>query len=130
MIAPALTNVRDPFETAALKPAAAKAEEEAAPKPPVVTPDAAGLTLTGTIIGGQRRVAQINGKTYSVGQTVEAAKDAESVGAAFRLVEIHPRRAVLEADGQRFELFIPEPGKSERIDVRGERGEGKGERGE
>ncbi len=74
-----------------------KAEDKIKPKPPVVTPAAAGLVLTSTIIGPQRRVVQISGKTYAVGQTIEVAKEKESLRAAFKLIEVHPRRAVLEA---------------------------------
>jgi hypothetical protein len=103
MTAPTLTTAIDPFEMPTI--------EVARPNAPAVAPTAAGLALTSTIIGPQRRIAQINGKTYAVGQTVESVK--ESGSAAFKLVEVQPRRAVLEANGQQFELLIPEPGRSE-----------------
>jgi hypothetical protein len=113
MTAPSLTIQRDPFEVPKIETAKTKAEEK--PKPPKITPTAAGLALTSTIIGPQRRVAQINGETYVVGQTIARVKEKQADGVIFKLVEVQPRRAVLEADGQRFELTIPEPGKSDKI---------------
>jgi hypothetical protein len=121
MTAQPLTLERDPFEPALSESAEARAKgpESLRPKVRALTPQAAGLVLTSTIIGPQRRVAQISGKIYSVGQTVEATKGKEAPGVSFKLVEIKPRQAVLEADGQRFELTIPEPGKSGKIDLVG-----------
>ena len=121
MTAPPLTITRDPFEPPRTEVAESKAEVEdkSRPKPPTITPSAAGLVLTSTIIGPQRRIAQISGKTYVVGQAIEAVKDKETLGVAFKLVEVHPRRAILEADGQRFELTIPEPDKSSKIEFLG-----------
>jgi hypothetical protein len=124
MTAPPLMTTRDPFEPPKIEVAETKPVEPPKPKPSAIAPTAAGLVLTSTIIGPQRRVAQINGKTYAVGQTVEALKQKEAVGAAFRLVEVQSRRAVLEADGQRFELSIPEPGKSGKIEFLGAVGSG------
>ncbi len=121
MTAPPLTKTRDPFESPKIETSEAKTAEKSQSKPPAITPAAAGLVLTSTIIGPQRRIAQISGKTYAVGQTIEVAKDKEVLGIAFKLVEVHPRRAVLEADGQRFELTIPEPGKSGKIEFSGSR---------
>lgn len=121
MTAPPLTITRDPFESprAKMVELMAEVEEKSSPKPPVITPSAAGLVLASTIIGPQRRIAQINGRIYAVGQSVEAVKDKEAVGLAFKLVEVHSRRAILEADGQRFELTIPEPDESSNIEFRG-----------
>jgi hypothetical protein len=131
MTAPPLAIARDPFESPWAKVAEAKPVEAVKPKTPVITPTAAGLVLTSTIIGPQRRVAQINGRTYAAGQIIVAGKekeagkdknkerDKESLKIAFRLVEVQPRRVVLEANGQQFELTIPEPGKSEKIELLG-----------
>jgi hypothetical protein len=115
MTAPSLITTRDPFQPATIEAAATKPIEQPSPKPPAIAPTAAGLVLTSTIIGPQRRVAQINGKTYAVGQTIEVRKEKEALGIAFRLIEVQPRRAVLETAGQRFELMIPEPNKSGKI---------------
>ena len=120
MTAPMLTQTRDPFEVA--KNEETKVEEKAEVKPPTITPTAAGLVLTSTIVGPQRRVVQINGDTYTVGQTIQVVKDKDSLRTKFKVVEIHPRRAVLEADGERFELTIPEPNKAGKIEFVGAAG--------
>ena len=119
MTAPLLTKMRDPFEPSTIEAADTKAQEQSKLKSPAITPTAAGLVLTSTIIGPQRRVAQIDGKTYTVGQTIEVAQEKAALGVEFKLIEVHSRRAVLEADGQRFELMIPEPGKSNKIEFLG-----------
>ncbi len=114
----ALSTTRDPFEAPTVKSVEAKLIEPA-PKVPTITPTAAGLVLTSTIIGPGRRIAQINGKTYSVGQTVvvKNEKEKQTPEARFRVLEVDPRRAVLESDGQRFELSIPEPSQSAKIEI-------------
>jgi hypothetical protein len=99
---------RDPF-AAPLPPAAAPAAEsivEAPQPPPVeVTPQAAGLTLSSTLVGPARRLALIDGKPYREGSKVRARqRDAE-----FELVEIHPRVVVLAREGRHYELRIPTP---------------------
>ena len=75
MTAPTLTKTRDPFEPAKIEVAQTKPVEPSKPKLPAITPAAAGLVLTSTIIGPQRRVAQISGKTYAVGQTIAVLKE-------------------------------------------------------
>lgn len=60
-----------------------------------------------------------------MGQTIEVTKEKEALNATFKLVEVDARRAVLEAEGQRFELLIPEPGKSGKIEFQGAAGSGK-----
>ena len=109
MTAPPLATTRDPFEAAAPRIVTKKKTSEAAkkPSPPVVAPSAAGLILKSTIIGPQRRVAQINGKAYAVGQTVNI-KSKGSQDISFKVIDVQPRRAVLETQGQQFELTIPE----------------------
>lgn len=113
-----LAKIRDPFGAPAVKQAELKPVEKTKPKPPTIAPDAAGLVLSGTIVGPGRRIAQISGKPYSVGDLIQSqstkVKDVPSV--AFRLIEVTPRRAILEADGQRFELSIPEPGKTGKME--------------
>jgi hypothetical protein len=117
MTAPPLPNTRDPFQPPKVEVVeATKAVERLKPRLTASTLSASGLALTSTIIGPQRRVAQINGKTYAVGQIIEVAKDKEAA-MAFKLIEVAPRRAVLEAEGQRFELSIPEPTRSSKIEL-------------
>ncbi len=71
--------------------------------------------MTSTIISPQRRVAQISGEIYSVGQMIDVVSDKESQSVKYKLIEVEARRAVLEAEGQQYELTIPEPGKSGKI---------------
>jgi len=73
--------------------------------------------LTSTILGPQRRVAQINGKSYTVGQTIEVAREKNPIQATFKLLEDHPRRVVLQSDEGPMELTIPEPGSSGKIEI-------------
>lgn len=117
MIAPPLAQSRDPFASPTVETPAPLAAEKPEVAPPAVTPAAAGLVLTSTIIGPQRRVVQISGKMYSVGQTIDTAKEKEGACVTFKLVEVHPRRAVLQNGDERYELTIPEPGASQKIEV-------------
>lgn len=119
--ADSLTIARDPFEPPRTVVAESNAVEEEAsePKLPSVSPSAAGLVLTSTIIGPQRRVARISGKSYVQGQVIEVVRDGERLGVAFKLIEVQARRAVVEADGHRFELTIPEPQDSSKIELVG-----------
>ncbi|MEN6450447.1 MAG: type 4a pilus biogenesis protein PilO [Thermoguttaceae bacterium] len=115
--AAALPNARDPFDRP--KPSVAKNSVVAKPetRPLTVSPTAAGLVLTGTVIGPQRRLAQIGGRTYAVGQTIQVAKEKDSVAAAFKLTDVQARRAILRSGDQDFELTIPEPGRSGKIEL-------------
>ncbi len=116
-----LATDRDPFspvktETISPEEVAAKA---ASAKPAVLSPAQAGLVLTSTVVGPERRVAQINGKSYSVGQTIQVIKDSKSLGISFTLVDVQPRSVVLESDGRQFDLAIPQPGQSDKIELMG-----------
>lgn len=104
-----LPSERDPFVNP-LAAAQAKAEREvsataAAAKP--ITPAEAGLVLTTTLLGARKKIAEIDGRSYSIGDRVQAFT--ESSSASFRVVEIFPRRVVLEGHDQRYELTIPRP---------------------
>ena len=120
--APPWSNTRDPFQKAKTAVAETKVEEEARPKPPVLTPASVGMVLTGTIIGPQRRIARISGKSYNEGQTIEVVKEKDKLHVSFTLLEVHDRRAVLESQGERFELAIPEPSKSGKMELLGSNG--------
>jgi hypothetical protein len=109
--------MRDPFDSPKTALAKAKPAEKAEPRPPAISPSAAGLVLSGTIIGPRRRVAQISGRTYTLGQTIAVAKEKESATATFKLTEVQARRAVLQSGGEKFELTMPEPGKSGKIEL-------------
>ena len=104
-----LSSERDPFVNP-LAAAQAKAEREvsataASTKP--ITPAEAGLVLTTTLLGARKKIAEIDGRSYSIGDRVQAFTASSS--ASFRVVEIFPRRVVLEGHGQRYELTIPRP---------------------
>jgi hypothetical protein len=117
MIAPSLSAVRDPFELPKEQIARIKGEDKPEMRSPTPTAGPAGLLLTSTIIGPQRRVAQINGKTYAEGQAIDVGREHDAAVRTFHLVEIHPRRAVLQCGEDRLELVIPEPGDSQKIEI-------------
>ena len=108
---------RDPFVT----PRTQIAKDQAPQKPktanPHLTPKSLGMELSSTIVGPRRRLARISGKTYKLGQTVTMDKDGQQI--TFTLVEVHPRRVVLEREGMKFELKIPSRGNSGLIELTG-----------
>ncbi len=108
--AESLTNIRDPFQGPQAAATASKIEEQAIDKPPILSPTNLGITLTSTIIGPQGRIARIGGRTYKQGQTIKTEKDGRTY--KFILTEIRDRQVILEAEGEHFELSIPEPGQS------------------
>lgn len=112
---------RDPFHPATGEVAANEEEEpdeaQTAEAAKDLTPDALGVQLTSTLIGPQRRVAMINGRPCQEGRTIAMAKDGQQV--EFKLCEVHPRRVVLERDGKRYELAIPQSAPSGRLEMSG-----------
>jgi len=80
--------------------------EEAQPDEPQVTPATLGVELSGTLVGPHRRVALIGGKAYREGQTITVDQNDQPI--QFELVEVHPQRIVLNLQGTRFDLAIPE----------------------
>ena len=100
-----LTGWRDPFASP-LADAAAGGHEEAQAAVPQVTSESLGVELSGTLIGPRRRVALIGGKAYRAGQKVTVDHAGQPIH--LQLVEVHPRRIVLEWEGNRFDLAIPE----------------------
>lgn len=117
-----LVGRRDPFQAVA----AAAADEEdqekeqsseakAAAALAAMTPDQLGAELTSTLIGPQRRLALVNGRPYRQGRTIVLSKDGQR--AEFHLSEVHARRIVLERDGVRYELTIPQSDPAGRLEV-------------
>ena len=100
-----LTGWRDPFASD-LAGAGGDEHEGAQAAVPQVTPESLGVELSGTLIGPRRRVALIGGKAYRAGQTVTIDHAGRPVD--LKLIEVHPRRIVLEWEGNRFDLVIPE----------------------
>ena len=106
---------RDPFLIPQTETAQAEPEDQPEQTPPAATPEALGMVLSSTIIGPHRRVAQINGKSYRQGEAVRLAKDAHQI--EFTLTAVYPRRIVLKRKGEQFELTIPVPARSGRIEM-------------
>ncbi len=94
----------DPFGAAAVAEAGETAVAEA--DSPPVTVASLGVDVSGTLVGPRRRVALIGGKAYQEGQTVPVSHSGQPID--LKLVEVHRRRVVLEWDGNRFDLPIPE----------------------
>jgi len=105
--------VRDPFQGSKDSIAKTMAEDTAAEKPPSASPASLGMILTSTLIGPQGAIARIGGRTYNQGQTIKAEKEGHSY--KFILTEINDRQVTLEAEGERFQLIIPEPTDSSRM---------------
>jgi hypothetical protein len=97
-----LAGGRDPFATRPATTAQAK-PTETAPEPPDVSPTAAGLVLTSTIVGGGHKLALISNEVYREGATVSGAQDERE----FRIVEIRPREVVLSRKGKLYILGLP-----------------------
>ena len=100
-----VTGWHDPFAVAAAEPQVV-APADAPNEQVLLSPEAVGIELSGTLVGPRRRVALIGGKAYQEGQTVKIDRDGQSV--EFELAEVHSRRIVLRRDGQRFDLLIPD----------------------
>jgi hypothetical protein len=105
----ALSNERDPFASNETLAAAEPLEPPAAP--PVVvepmTPQDAGLVLSTTLHGARMKIADIGGKSYTIGDRIEVSGNGADT--SFQVVEIHQRRVVLKSDGKLYELKIPRP---------------------
>jgi hypothetical protein len=93
---------RDPFKSLPTE-SAEKKRAETAPEQPDLTPTAAGLVLTSTIVGRGQKIALIGGEAYKEGSLVAAARGE----ADFRLVEIRPREVILERKGRLYNLSLP-----------------------
>lgn len=107
---------RDPFGFPADVVAKTVAEEELKKQTPSISPDRAGLTLSGTVIGPRDRVARINGRTYRVGETIDVKDKKTTVQAAFKVMEVQPRSVILQSGPERYELSLPDPAKSGKIE--------------
>ncbi len=114
-----IINKRDPFQMQ--RPEVVEETVEPKVEPETVqkdlTPEELGLVLSSTIIGTHRRLAQINGKIVELGRLVNVTKDDRRY--EFRLVEVQHRMVVLQRNSDRFELRIPVPIDSEKIELYG-----------
>ena len=107
-----LAQWRNPFGPSAAELAAAKKEKERlareqkskAAQSSELGPADAGLVLTSTIVGGKQGSALISGETYRQGSMVPAAHGSTE----FELLEIQPRKVILQREGKKFTLEIKE----------------------
>lgn len=106
---------RDPFLSGGTEVAEADLGDGPTEIPSEAAPADLGMVLSSTIVGQRRRVAQINGKPYRQGEIVRLEKDGQQI--EFTLAEVHPRRVVLRRKGHEFELSIPAPARSGRIEL-------------
>jgi len=108
-----LADWRDPFAVASAG-AELAADEEAQLEDAEATPEALGVELSATLVGPRRRVALIDGKAYREGQTVRINQSDRPI--EFELVEVLRERIVLDRDGKRFDLMIPQRETTGRIE--------------
>jgi hypothetical protein len=88
-------------EDRAAKEKAAQDDQSTNEEPAFELP--AGWTLSATTFGTKRKLAQIDGRIYREGETLQTAE-----GATVVVKWIEPRRVVLEQGQRTFELFIPQ----------------------
>ncbi|NOX56416.1 MAG: general secretion pathway protein GspB [Planctomycetes bacterium] len=74
-----------------------------------------GLVLKSTIIGVKQRAAFINGRLYFEGNMIPWK------GKTFQVQAIYPRRVVLTADGETYELTIRDKSGSNRAELQSRR---------
>lgn len=108
-----LAFAQDPFQDMHVTLESSIAEKKDDIKPPPETPASLGMTLSSTIFGQRGGIARISGKTYARGQKIKIEKEGRSY--EFILDDIRDRQVILEANGEKYELNIPEPGKSNRM---------------
>jgi hypothetical protein len=110
-----LPSARDPFK-AVLPPepepvvVQTSAKQEQAAPSATLSPKEAGLVLSSTFVGPRKQTALIGGKPYRVGDRVRAEKDGQRL--SYKLVDVQPRRIILERNGNRYELSIARAGKN------------------
>jgi hypothetical protein len=96
-------NQRDPFQQTELKSAAVAVAKAAAARKRY-TPETLGLTLTGTLIGSQRRLAVINGQVYPEKAEFRVKADGNEV--AFRVAEVQRQAVILRQGEETFNLKL------------------------
>lgn len=109
---------RDPFTFKAALMHVAEDEPSKIDRPDL-TPQDLRLELSSTVVGPRRRMARIAGQAYEEGETIQVNQDDQPV--EFQLVEVHPRRIVLQREGALFELVIPQQQGAGRIRLSGTR---------
>jgi hypothetical protein len=77
------------------------------------SPESLGLTLSATVVGGQRSTAMINGRAYVIGKRVLVQSGEARY--AYRLTEIHATHIVLHDGRTPHELKIPNSNDSQEV---------------
>lgn len=108
---------RDPFRAAGVQPSKADSQDQPQEVSPALTAENLSMVLSSTIVGLDRRVAQIDGKSYRQGEVVRLVRNGQPI--QLTVAEVYPRRVVLECQGRQFELAIPDPACSGRIELSG-----------
>lgn len=94
--------MRDPFQNPV---EIARQKEEARPqvvKKPLLTAETLALSLTGTMVGGGRRIAVLNGKNYREQDEIKVTTKDQTW--TVRLAEVRADRVVLTYEGQQIEI--------------------------
>jgi hypothetical protein len=91
-----------PFRRLAEPLLAAKAKAAAAKAAANSVAPAAGVTLTGTLVGGQRRIAFLNGRGYSEGSEVSTGDGGEP----FVVAAVDAKSVTLVRGGERLQLKL------------------------
>jgi hypothetical protein len=108
----------DPFRQTVKPKAVVPIQSPPTPAAPDVSPESLKIALAGTIVSQNHRVARINGRTYAVGDAVEAAgKDGKPL--EFVVKEIDARRVVLQRMGKQYELKTQSSSQVGRIELFG-----------
>lgn len=106
---------RDPFMTPETE--IVQAQPEAVPEQvkPEVSPKSLGMSVSSTIVGPGRRVAQIDGRAYREGGTIKLVRDGQEI--EFTLAEVEPHSVTLTREGKEFRLHTHRPTRSGRIEL-------------
>jgi hypothetical protein len=85
----------------------AAANAESAVEQPLLklSPSEAGLVLSSTIVGPNRRMALVSGKRYGVGDEIKSKKEGQEI--VFKLLAVEPKQIILENSGDRFLMKMP-----------------------
>ncbi|MBN1591343.1 MAG: hypothetical protein JW888_17655 [Pirellulales bacterium] len=78
-------------------------------------PESLGVVLSSTIIGSRSQAALINGKSYRLGSTIRLDHDRRPI--EFQLVEIRSDGIVLQRGEKSYEVCLPDPAKSDRLEM-------------
>lgn len=87
----------------------------AAAEPPDADPASLGLVVSSTVVGPRGQAALINGRTYRRGETVRLEHDGRAID--FKLVEIRADGVTLQRNNRPYDVRLPEPSLSGRLEM-------------